>query len=133
MDLDNEHLNPSDPLRSLFREAGRREAPQSLESQVMARISAPTAATGPISPLIEKRMWWVIAAIIAALVICSATLPSFTTAYSAIHRGSALVSAIQQATTLLSSPWSFAVLLGLGGLTAIDRWAERWFHPAVHH
>lgn len=133
MDVDNEQLNLTDPLRSLFQEAGRREAPDGLESHVMALIAAPSAAIVPASPLIGKRTWWAIAAIFAVLVALATTLSPFTTGHTAIPGGNLIVSAVQRATTLLSSPWSFAVLLGLGGMMALDRWAENGFRPGVHH
>ena len=133
MDLDDEQLNSWDPLRSLFQEAGRREAPQGLESQVMARILAPSAAVEPASPLIGKRTWWAIAGIIAVLVTLATTLSTFSTGHTSIRGGNMLFSVIQQATTMLSSPWSFAVLLGLGGIMALDHWAENEFRPGVHH
>lgn len=127
MGIDDRRVGPDDPLRALFQEAGRRTAPPDLEARVMARLAEkPMRAVQPM-PLIPKRAWWAILAILAALFVAACWAPE--TSGRVGPWGRSLLSDLQSGLALLSSPWSFAALLGLAGVLAVDRWTAHALQP----
>ena len=126
-DIDDPRLGPDDPLRALFQEAGRHAAPPDLESRVVVRLAEkPVQAVHP-APLIPKRGWWAVAAIMAALAMAAWWVPGTSGQVSPLN--GTLLSGLQAGLAMLSSPWSFAALLGLAGVLAGDRWTGHALQP----
>lgn len=128
MGPDDGQLNQEDPIRKLFQDVGRHQAPADLEGMVMARLAALSNPVQPAAPLISKPVWWAIATCLAALVAVAWAWPSpdHVPSSPAVNT---LLSYLNEGVALLASPWWLAAIVALGILMAMDRWTHRALGP----
>lgn len=124
MGPDDRQLNQEDPIRKLFQDVGRHQAPDDLEGLVMARLAGLPNPAQPAAPLIGKPVWGAIAACMAAVAAVAWTWPSPDPGPSS-PTVTALLSFLNEGVALLASPWWLAGIAALGILMAMDRWTHR--------
>lgn len=121
MDPIREHIDPEDPLRSLFRESGHLTAPAGLEARVLGQLTAITAPLQRQAPLINA--WgWILAAALVVLIITAGwqagppvpgivgRLPDFS--------AEPLFQACLQ---FITSPWLVAMVAAITVVSVIER------------
>ena len=121
MDLKNDRLDPNDPLRLLFQEIGHNTAPVDLESQILQKLSPIGSVPASYTPLISKKLWYGIAAMLATVIVLSATFSSVGSTTKSWISSIIQLLHIPQLSSYLMSPWVPAAVGGAFVLMVIDQ------------
>jgi len=113
-------VRKDDPLRSLFQDAGHLSAPAGLEADVFKRLAQQVAVIRPEPPLISVKVWFIVAAIIIALVGAGMQ-------WSVPSEGTSLIPdltgwlRVPELANVINSRWTISAIAVMLALTTMDR------------